>query len=107
MDFRNLNRMSEKDHYLLPLILDLLNSPGPAQIYTKIDLKNAYHLVCILEGDKLKTAFCTRYRSYEWRGMPFSLSNALAAFQKVIHDILVDILDVCAVCHLDDNPVYS
>ncbi len=54
MDFHNLNRMSEKDHYLLPLTLDLLNSLGPAQIYTKINLKNAYHLVCIVEGDKLK-----------------------------------------------------
>ena len=55
MDFCNLNRMSKKDHYPLPLIPDLLNSPGPAQIYTKIDLKNAYHLVHISEGDKLKT----------------------------------------------------
>ncbi len=30
VDFHNLNRMSEKDHYPLPLILDLLNSPSPA-----------------------------------------------------------------------------
>src|SRR5258707_12428457 len=39
IDFHALNRVTEKDHYPLPLIPDLLNSPGPARIYSKIDLK--------------------------------------------------------------------
>src|SRR5258708_39625780 len=62
VDFCTLNRVTEKDCYPLPLIPDLLNSPAPARIYTKIDLKHAYHLVHIMEGDKLKTAFQTQYR---------------------------------------------
>ncbi len=65
VDFCTLNRVMEKDHPL-PLIPDLLNSPAPTRIYSKIDLKHAYHLVCIAEGDKLKTAFHTWYGSYEW-----------------------------------------
>ncbi len=56
----------EKDCYPLLLIPDLLNSPAPARIYSKINLKHAYHLVCIAEGDELKTAFCMWYRSYKW-----------------------------------------
>src|SRR5258708_30883058 len=71
IDFCTLNRVTEKDHYPLPLIPDLLNSPGLARIYSKIDLKHAYHLVWILEGDEPKTTFRTRYGSYEWRVMPF------------------------------------
>ncbi len=66
IDFCTLNRVTEKDRYPLPLIPDLLNSPGPARIYSKIDLKHAYHLVWIAEGDEPKTAFCTCYGSYEW-----------------------------------------
>src|SRR5260370_33746408 len=66
VDFCALNRVTEKDCYPLPLIPDLLNSLGPARIYSKIDLKHAYHLVQIAEGDEPKTAFCTHYRSYEW-----------------------------------------
>src|SRR5258705_7211071 len=66
MDFHALNRVTEKDHYPLPLISDLLMSPTPARIYSKIDLKHAYHLVHIAEGDEPKTAFCTHYGSYEW-----------------------------------------
>src|SRR5260221_3769137 len=66
MDFCALNRVTEKDHYPLPLISDLLTSPTPARIYSKIDLKHAYHLVCITEGDEPKTVFRTHYGSYEW-----------------------------------------
>src|SRR5258708_16165427 len=64
MDFQALNRVMEKDCYPLPLISDLLTSPAPARIYSKIDLKHAYHLVCITKGDKPKTAFHTCYSSY-------------------------------------------
>src|SRR5258708_33457820 len=51
IDFHTLNKVTEKDCYPLPLIMDLLNAPGPARIYLKIDLKHAYHLICIAEGD--------------------------------------------------------
>src|SRR5258705_1830639 len=107
VDFCALNKVTEKDCYLLPLITDLLNAPGPTRIYTKIDLKHAYHLVCIAEGDKPKMAFQTHYGSFEWRVMPFGLSNAPAAFQRFINDILGDLLDVCMIGYLDDILIYS
>src|SRR5258708_36968615 len=107
IDFCALNKVMEKDHYLLPLITDLLNTPGPTRIYTKINLKHAYHLVHIVEGDEPKTAFQTHYGLFEWRVMPFVLSNAPAAFQCFIYDILVAILDICTIGYLDDIPIYS
>src|SRR5258708_70394 len=39
IDFCTLNRVTEKDCYPLPLIPDLLDSPGLARIYSKINLK--------------------------------------------------------------------
>ncbi len=66
VNFHTLNRVMEKDHYPLPLILDLLNSLVLARIYTKINLKHTYHLVCIMEGDEPKTAFQMWYGSYKW-----------------------------------------
>src|SRR6266436_340167 len=85
VDFCTLNRVMEKDRYPLPLISDLLMSPAPARIYSKIDLKHAYHLVHIAKGDEPKTTFHTRYGSYKWQVMPFGLSNALVAFQRFIN----------------------
>src|SRR5258707_2349282 len=107
VDFRALNRVTEKDHYPLPLISDLLTSPAPARIYSKIDLKHAYHLVHIAKGDKPKTAFCTCYGSYEWQVMPFGLSNMPAAFQRFINEVLGDLMDICMVGYLDNILIYS
>ena len=107
VDFCSLNHISKKDHYSLPLISDLLDSPRKAQVYSKIDLLHAYHLVHIADGDEWKTAFRTRYGSFEWSVMPFGLTNAPAAFQRFMNDIFSNLLDVCVVIYLDDILIYS
>ncbi|KIN98833.1 hypothetical protein M404DRAFT_30984 [Pisolithus tinctorius Marx 270] len=107
VDYRGLNKITKKDCYLLPLISDLLDSPSHAKIYSKIDLCHAYHLVQIGAGDEWKTAFRTRYGSYEWLVTPFGLTNAPAAFQQFVNSIFADMLDVCIVVYLDDILIYS
>ena len=39
--------------------------------------------------------------------MPFSLTNALTAFQRFMNDIFSDLLNVYTVIYLDDIPIYS
>ena len=107
IDYRGLNKLSKKDRYPLPLIADLLDSPGKARIYTKIDLRHAYHLVCIREGDEWKMTFRTKYGLFEWQVMPFGLTNTPGAFQWFMNDIFADMLDVCVVVYLDDILIYS
>ena len=107
IDFRRLNKITKKDCYPLPLIADLLDTPGKAWIYTKMDLQHAYHLVCIAKGDKWKTAYWTRYGSFEWLVMPFGLTNTPATFQRFMNDIFSDMVDVSVVIYLDDILIYS
>ena len=107
VDFRGLNAITRKDKYPLPLVTDLLDAPRKARIYTKIDLKHAYHLVRVSEGDEWKTAFRTRYGSFEWLVMPFGLTNAPSVFQRFVNDIFSDMLDVCVIVYLDDILVFS
>ncbi len=61
----------------------------------------------IAEGDEWKTAFRTRYGSFEWCVMPFGLTNAPAAFQRFVNDVFADMLDVSVVVYLDDILIYS
>jgi hypothetical protein len=105
VDFRGLNRVTKKDQYLLPLISNLLESL--TKIYMKINLRSAYHLVWIMSRDEWKTAFQTRYDSYEWLVMPEGLTNALAAFQQFVNSIFTDMLDICVIVYLDDILIYS
>jgi len=96
----------KKDHYLLPLILDLLDAPQQACIYSKINLQHAYHLVCIAKGDEWKIVQ-TCYGLFKWLVMPFSLTNSPMAFQCFMSNILGDLLDHCVVGYLYDILVHS
>ena len=92
---------------LLLLINNLLDAPHKAQIYTKIDLQHAYHLIHITDGDEWKTTFWTWYGSFEWLVMPEGLTNALVGFQRFMNDIFTNMIDVSVVVYLDDILVYS
>ena len=107
VDYHGLNRISKKDRYPLPLLTDLLDAPKKARVFTKIDLRHAYHLVRIADGEEWKTTFRTHYGSFEWLVMPFGLMNAPAAFQRFMNDIFSDLLDVCVIVYLDDILIYS
>ena len=107
VDFHSLNCISKKDYYPLLLISDLLDSLHKAQVYSKINLCHAYHLVRITDSDEWKTAFKTCYRSFEWSVMPFGLTNSPMVFQQFMNNIFSNLLNVCVVTYLDDILIYS
>ena len=80
INYRELNRITIKNRTLLPLISETLDRLGKAKVFTKLNLKDAYHRIRIKKGDEQKTAFRIRYRYYKYCVMPFSLTNALATF---------------------------
>ena len=43
IDYRQLNKMAIKNHYLLPRIDDLFDQVGGAKFFFKIDLRSRYH----------------------------------------------------------------
>lgn len=61
----------------------------------------------ITERYELKTAYVTRYGSYEFLAMPFRLIDALATFCNVMNYIFYDFLDKFVVVYLDDIVIYS
>jgi hypothetical protein len=76
-------------------------------VFSKIDLRGVYNLVRIKPGDEWKTAFWTRYGHFEYKVMPFSLTNAPAVFQHMMNHIFREYLDHIVVIYLDDILVFS
>ena len=71
-------------------------------MFTKIDLKDAFNQMRIKEGHKWKTAFKTRYGTFEYLVMPFGLANAPVPFQKYINWVLKEELDQEGVAYVDN-----
>lgn len=107
VDYRGLNTATKKNRYPLPLIGEIIERVAGAKIFTKFDLRDAYHRIRIAEGDEWKTAFRTRYGHFEYNVMPFGLCNAPATFQAFINEVLKGLIDVCCVVYLDDILIYS
>ena len=107
VDYRGLNTITVKNCYPLPLVNDLLAHICGCKVFTKIDLKSAFNLLRVAEGDKWKTAFRTNQGLYEYLVMPFGLTNAPAAWQKFIQWVLRGQLSVSCIVYLDDILIFS
>ncbi|KAE8206788.1 hypothetical protein CF327_g7489 [Tilletia walkeri] len=107
VDYRGINNITIKDRYAIPKIDDLLDRIRGSTIFFKIDLRGAYNLLRIFEGEEWKTCFRTRYGSYEYLVMPFGLCNAPSSFQRFMNDIFRDMVDVFVVIYLDDILIFS
>ncbi|KAK3511603.1 hypothetical protein QTP70_011262 [Hemibagrus guttatus] len=107
IDYRGLNNVTVKFRSPLPLVPAALEQLREAKIYTKLDLRSAYNLIRIKEGDEWKTAFLTTRGHYEYRVMPYGLANAPAVFQSFINEIFRDIMNKYVVAYIDDILIYS
>jgi len=107
IDFCGLNNITVKNKYPLPLINSAFEPLQGATIFSKLDLRNAYHFVRIRQGDEWKTAFNTPLGHFEYLVMPFGLSNAPAVFQALVNDVLRDFLNRFVFVYIDNILIFS
>ncbi|KAK3508883.1 hypothetical protein QTP70_012515 [Hemibagrus guttatus] len=107
IDYRALNKITVKFRYPLPLVPAVLERFRGATVFSKLDLRSAYNLIRIWEGDEWKTVFVTCIGHYEYLVMPYGLANAPSVFQDFMHEVLRDFLHKFVLVYIDDIFIYS
>ena len=107
IDYRQLNRVTIKNRYPLPMINDLFDQLRREQVYSKIDILTGYHQLRVREADIPKTMFRTWYRHFEFTVMRSGLTNTPAAFIDLMHWVFQPYLDHFVVVFVDDILIYS
>ncbi|KAE9118319.1 hypothetical protein PF010_g8269 [Phytophthora fragariae] len=107
IDYRALNAVTRKDAYPLPRIDETLESLGGAVLFTTLDLRSGYWQIRVASADKEKTAFTTKRRLYQFKRMPFVLTNAPATFQRLMNSVLQGLTWPSCLVYLDDIVIYT
>jgi hypothetical protein len=109
MDFRNINRATPKDEYLMPIADLLVDSVLGNKVISFLDGNAGYNQIFMVKEDVSKTAFhCIGFVGlFEWVVMTFGMKNASATYQRAINLIFHDLFRVLMEVYIDNVVVKS
>eukprot|EP00731_Ephydatia_muelleri_P010468 Em0005g1054a len=107
VDFRRINDVTKKEVHPLPRIDETLDMLGGAKWFSTLDLASGYWQVEMEPEHKEKTAFSTPFGTYQFKVMPFGLSNAPSTFQKLMEMVLAGLHWTTCLVYLDDIVIFS
>jgi hypothetical protein len=86
---------------------NLLQTISIYEISPFLDGFLGYNQVPVLEEDRLKSTFLTKWGTFSYKCMPFGLINARENFQRAMDVAFWESINKCVVVYLDDLTVYS
>jgi hypothetical protein len=109
IDFRNLNKVTPKDEYLMPIADMLINNASGHRAISFLDGNVGYNQIFMAEEDISKMAFhCLGFIClFEWVVMTFGLKNAGPTYQGAMNLIFHDLLGIILEIYIDDVVVKS
>jgi hypothetical protein len=109
IDFRNLNKVTPKDEYPMPIADMLINNASEHRVISFLDGNAGYNQIFMVEEDMSKMAFhCPVFIGlFEWVVMTFGLKNVSATYQRAMNLIFHDLLGIILEVYIDDVVVKS
>ena len=102
VDLCRVNKLTVRDQYHIPLVVEIVDKVGNAGCLSKLDLQQ----VKMSEEDRAKTAIVTPFWKYESSYMPFGQVNATSTFHGLMDRVLEGFHDFCA-AYVDDILISS
>jgi hypothetical protein len=107
VDYRQLNAITVKAKYHVPIIDEFLDELSQASWFTCLYLRAGFHQIRIKPGEEFKNAFQTHFGHYEFRVMAFGLTGAPGTFQEAMNSTLAPCLRQFVLVFFDDILIYS
>ncbi|BHF62451.1 hypothetical protein SprV_0200543300 [Sparganum proliferum] len=102
IDYRKLNAVTKKDSFPLPRIDTTLDALAGNTMFSTLDLASGYWQVEVRSSDREKTAFAVPSGLYEFETMPFGLANAPSTFQRLMNQVLAQLIPTSCLVYMED-----
>jgi hypothetical protein len=107
VNYRKLNKATQKDHFSLPFIDEMLERLANQSFFCYLDGYSGYHQIPIHLDYRSKTTFTCPYGTFAYKGMSFGLCNAPASFQRFMMVVFSDLIEKVTEVFMDDISVYG
>nr|GEU57116.1 reverse transcriptase domain-containing protein [Tanacetum cinerariifolium] len=107
IDYRKLNDATQKDHFTLPFMDQMLEGLARNEFCCFLDGFFGYFQIPIDQQDQENTTFTCPYGTFAYRCMPFGLCNALGTFQRCMIPIIHDMIEKTMEVFMDDFSVFG
>ena len=104
---QTINKYTLLDVYPPPRIDEMVSDITKYRIFSTLDLRSAYHQIPIKPEEKPYMAFEACGRLYQFRRIPFGVTNGVASFQRVIDKIISNEKLKGTVAYIDNVTVCS
>lgn len=108
VDYRAVNKAIIREPYPMPSLEKIwadIPCGGGTLFFSKLDLKDAYFHVELLEDVRHYTTFMTANGLMRFKRLPFGLSCAPELFQRVMERLLINCKNI--IVYLDDILIYA
>ncbi|KRY49099.1 Retrovirus-related Pol polyprotein from transposon gypsy [Trichinella britovi] len=103
---QTINRFTLLDAYPLPKISDMVQAISKYRFFNTVDLKSAYYQIPINARDKPYTAFEADGRLYQFKRIPFGVTNGVACFQRDTF-VYVDNVTICGMNRKEHDEILN
>lgn len=88
LDLRRVNEAVVREHFPMPVVEDYLARLGKGKMWSKLDIREAFHQVELAEDSRDITTFITNRGLFRFKRLPFGLVTAPEIFQRVMEEML-------------------